>query len=105
MSDSIQKDDEKFNDLVTKQPLAFEPFAEYLSPKDDCIDVDDDKLEKLLYLQDITQGPVEDSSLEEKYEEEIMINEVIKMLDKDIETRIEQGEDPFEPFFIKKEDE
>jgi hypothetical protein len=105
MSDSIQKDDEKFNDLITKQHPTFESFAESLPSKNDSIDDDDAKLETLAYLQDITQGPREHDSLEEKYEEEIMINEVTKMLDNDFKRRLQQGEDPFAEFFRKKEDE
>jgi len=105
MSDSIQKDDEKFNDLITKQHPTFESFAESLPSKNDSIDDDDAKLENLAYLQDITQGPPEHASLEEKYEEEIMINEVTKMLDNDFKRRLQQGEDPFAEFFRKKEDE
>jgi len=105
MSDSIQKDDEKFNDLITKQHPTYESFAESLPSTNDNIENDDAKLETLVYLQDITQGPREHDSLEEKYEEEIMINEVTKMLDNDFKRRLQQGEDPFAEFFRKKEDE
>ena len=105
MSDSIKKDDEKFNDLITKQHPTFESFSESLPSKNDSIDDDDLKLEELAYLQDITQGPPEHASLEEKYEEEIMISEVTKMLDRDLRRRLDDGEDPFAQFFKEKEDE
>jgi len=105
MSDSIENDDKKFYDLITKQHPTFESYAESLPSKNDSIDDDDAKLENLAYLQDITQGPREHDSLEEKYEEEIMINEVTKMLDRDFKKRLEDGEDPFAEFFKQKEDE
>ena len=65
MSDSIKKDDEKFNDLITKQ----HPTSESLPSTNDNIEDDDAKLEILACLQDMTQGPPEHASLEEKYEE------------------------------------
>jgi hypothetical protein len=105
MNDSIENDDEKFNDLITKQHPTFESFAESVEESKDVIENDDAKLENLAYLQDITQGPPEHASLEEKYEEEIMINEVTKMLDKDFKRRLDNGEDPFAQFFREKEDE
>jgi len=99
MSNSIENDDKKFNDLITKQHPTFESFTESVEQSDDVIENDDAKLENLTYLQDITQGPPEHASLEEKYEEEIMINEVVKMLDKDFKSRFESPDnDPFAPF-------
>ncbi len=106
MSDSIKKDDEKFNDLITKQHPTFESFTESLSSTNDNIEDDDAKLENLAYLQDITQGPPEHASIEEKYEEEILIDQVTKMLDNDFRRRKESPDnDPFAPFFIQEEDE
>ena len=105
MSNSIENDDKKFNDLITKQHPTFESFTESVEQSDDVIENDDAKLENLAYLQDITQGPREHDSLEEKYEEEIMINEVTKMLDRDFKKRLEDGEDQFAEFFREKEDE
>ena len=106
MSDSIKKDDEKFNDLITKQHPTLESFAEHMASKDNGIESDDAKLENLAYLQDITQGPTEHASIEEKYEEEILIDQVTKMLDNDFRRRRESPDnDPFAPFFIQEEDE
>ncbi len=105
MSDSIKKDDDKFNDLIAKQHPTAESFYDSVKSKEDQIENDDEKLENLVYLQDITQGPPEHASLEEKYEEEIMISEVTKMLDRDLRRRLDDGEDPFAQFFKEKEDE
>lgn len=105
MNYSIKKDDEKFNDLITKQHPTFESFTESLSSTNNNIEDDDAKLENLIYLQDMTQGPQEHASIEEKYEEEIMISEVTKMLDRDLRRRLDDGEDPFAEFFKEKEDE
>jgi len=100
MSDSIKKDDEKFNDLITKQHHSFESFAESVQRPKDKIETDDEKMERLMDLQEGSdKNPDGNLSLEEKYENELMIQQVIKILDESSEQ-----EDPFAKFF-KDDDE
>jgi hypothetical protein len=101
MSDSISKDDKKFEGLFQKQS-SDNDWPE-LKPEGK-IEEDDSKLDHLLFLQDIAQGQPEHASIEEKYEEEILINQVTKMLDGEINKQIDE-EDAFTKFFNKPEDE
>ena len=109
MNDSIEKDDEKFNDLITKQHPTLESFTESLKPVEDSIENDDNKMDDLLYLQSLSEEISEHATLEEKYEEEILIDQVTKMFDNDFRKRREADSsaelDPFAQFFNQEEDE
>lgn len=106
MSDSIQKDDEKFDELITKQHSTFESFTESKRSKEESIENDDAKLDEMLSLQESTETAPDPISIEQKYEEEILIHEVTKLLDNEFRRRRENSsqefdENPFEQFFKK----
>ena len=78
MNDSLKKDDEKFKDLIMKQYPNFESFIDSLKSKKDVIENDDNKIDNLLCLQAMNKCVPEYSSIEEKYEDELLIEEFIK---------------------------
>ncbi len=76
MSDLIKKDDEKFDDLITKQY----PEGKLIKsePSDDQIENDDAKMEDYLYLQAISEADEEVfNSVEEKYEIKILTEKFV----------------------------
>ena len=83
MPDQIEKDDEKFNRMIVKQHPTADSFfsAERKSKGQDKIEEDDERMEELLMLQSLTETdePVYDS-LEEKYEEKIIMDEVSEIV-------------------------
>ena len=93
----IEKDDKKFNDLSKKGHSvgSIKPFV------DNRLKNDDEKMEDLLILQDLTETEPVYDSIEEKYEEEILIDSVTKMLNR----KFQQAEQEGRPFFVKEEDE
>ena len=69
------------------------------------IEYDDEKMEELIFLQTLSKKP-EFNSIEEKYEEEILLNEVVKSLDKAFEQKGQSdSQDQFEEFFVDIKDE
>lgn len=53
----------------------------------DPIESDDEKMEELLTLQSMTEVPEEPSSLEEKYEEQLIMEQVLEIVDKQLSQR------------------
>ena len=76
MSDFVEKSDKKFNELFVKQHPTC-PHTE----SDNLIDRDDDKMEDLMFLQEVSQEE-ESKSIEEKYEEQFVLDEISAMIDK-----------------------
>lgn len=101
MSDSIKNDDKKFNDLITKQNSTYDSFIESNKELTD-IEKDDEKLDRLFEIQ--TEEVTEHDSLEEKYETEILIQEITKLLGGVSKNRLEEGEDLFSQFFIDEDE-
>ncbi len=104
MSDSIQKDDDKFNELIAKERSTTESYHDSVQEtSEDNIENDDKKLDELFGLQESIDTPIEYNSIEEKYEQEIVIHQVTKLLDKAYQQRrdSDSDEDPFEQFFKK----
>lgn len=85
MNNSIEDDDKKFNKLITKQHSTCESFVSANSKPADSIEEDDEKLEKLLFFQDLTQTENKHESLEEKYEQEIIMEQISKKWMKSLE--------------------
>ena len=83
MPDQIDKDDEKFNQMITKQHPTADAFfkAERVAEGQDSIEQDDEKIDELLMLQSMseTDEPIYDS-IEEKYEEQIVMKEISEMV-------------------------
>lgn len=83
MPDQIDKDDEKFNQMITKQYPTVDSFfkAERVAEGQDPIEQDDEKIDELLMLQSMseTDEPIYDS-IEEKYEEQIVMKEISEMV-------------------------
>jgi hypothetical protein len=102
MSDSIQKDDEMFNKLLTKQHPTLESFIDAQPKSNNVIDVDDAKMDEMLEIQTISglRKELEYSSLEEKYEEKLLIEKLVTQL---IGQRLEDIND--DTFFLTKDDE
>ena len=76
MNNPIEKEDKKFREMMTKQKYD-EPL---LVPDDDEINNDDIKLDELLTLQSISEPIPEPSSIEEKYEEELIFEQVAELI-------------------------
>lgn len=84
MPDQIEKDDEKFNQMIVKQHPTADSFfrAERAVEGRDPIEQDDEKIEDLMMLQSLSsddENPVY-ASLEEKYEEKIIMDEVSEIV-------------------------
>lgn len=84
MPENIDKDDEKFNDLLIKQHPTYESFheAQKQDKVQDPIEKDDEKLDEMLVLQANTEKEVKYSSIEDKYEEKLIIDEVTRIISK-----------------------
>lgn len=95
MSDSVKNDDKKFNELFVKQ----HPTCPHTEP-DDLIDKDDNKMEDLMFLQDLSQEE-KPQSIEEKYEEQFVLDEISELIDKAMK---EHGFKEVSEFFPEKED-
>jgi len=78
MNDSLKKDDEKFRDLIAKQHPTFKSFADSRESEEDVIENDDDKMDNLLCLQSLNGEELKYNSIEEKYEDELLIEEFLK---------------------------
>lgn len=102
MESSITKDDKKFNDLIVKQHRNAEGF--FVKKTSGVIDEDDAKMEDLTLLQEISEKEPKHDLIEEKYEEKILIEQVIKMLDgKSEKNRQSPFERVFEDSFYNEE--
>ena len=91
MSDSIEQDDQKLKGMLIQQ----HPDGPPIIQSDDSIETDDIKLDELLTLQSISEPLPEPPSIEEKYEEEIIFEQVAKLINsrlakKDVEQAIEE---------------
>ncbi len=87
MSDSIKKDDEKFNDLLKKQ-------GTFTNEPTDDLDKLDDKMEDMMMIQEISNNDVpEYESVEEKYEIELLLKQFGKKIMENF--KIEDIEDMF----------
>lgn len=106
MSDSIQNDDVKFRELVSKQHNTFDSFVDSIPKTEDVIEQDDNKIDDLLILQSLSEDDeVKYDSIEEKYEEHILIDEINRSINEDIIWADEvAGFDPFSRFFPEEED-
>lgn len=86
MSDPIKEDDAKFQDLLVKQFPTIHEFVESLPKSEDAIENDDIKMDDLLLLQSVaSDGKIEYDSIEQKYEDEILMEEISKAVNEDIE--------------------
>lgn len=77
MNDSVQKDDEKFDKLYNKQ--RYED-RNHLDPET-LLEKENDKMEDLMFLQEVSQKE-EPKSIEEKYEEQFVLDEISELIDK-----------------------
>ena len=102
MNNSIEKDDEKFRNLISKQRSTSESFVDSLRSDEDVIENDDNTMDDLLFYQSLSEDEPKHASIEEKYEEEIMIQEVTKIIEKNL---VNCDDDPFAVFFNDEEDE
>jgi hypothetical protein len=93
MNDSIENDDQKLKGLFIKQYPDGPPIRE----SDDSIENDDIKLDELLTLQSISEPMPEPSSIEEKYEEELVFEQIAELIQHRLATKeepiIEENED------------
>ena len=87
MPDQIEKDDEKFNQMIVKQHPTADSFfkAEREAEGQDPIEQDDEKIDEMLMLQSMSESdePVY-SSLEEKYEEQLIMDEVSEIVNRQL---------------------
>ena len=97
MSDSIEQDDQKLKGMLIQQ----HPDGPPIIQSDDSIETDDIKLDELLTLQSISEPLPEPPSIEEKYEEEIIFEQVAKLINsrlaakEDVEQVIEEMEEEY----------
>lgn len=95
MPNQIEKDDEKFNKLIVKQHPTADSFfkSERTEKGQDPIEQDDEKLDDLLMLQSLSDKdePVYDS-LEEKYEEKIIMDEISEIVSRQLRKLNEEGD-------------
>lgn len=84
MANSIEKDDEKFNNLLVKQYPTLDEFVDSVkeqNPIKDVIESDDEKMDEMLLLESLSEdGQPEYNSIEEKYEVEIILQDFGKRL-------------------------
>jgi hypothetical protein len=92
MNDIIKQDDEKLCEMIVKQYPDGYPIFE----TDNAIENDDLKIEELLDLQSVSELPPEPSSIEDKYEEELLFKQIAE----DIVRRLNE-----EPMIIEYDDE
>jgi hypothetical protein len=85
MPDQIDKDDEKFNQMIVKQHPTADSFFKTQSKDKDAIEKDDEKMDELLTFQSMTEDVVEYGSIEEKYEEHLMMDEITKIIERQME--------------------
>jgi hypothetical protein len=98
MNNSIKKDDEKFNSLISKQHSTAEGYANSIEKSKDVIENDDEKLEDLMILQDFSnKEPIENLSIEEKYEVNIAVEQFLKKINGQMDRNIDV--DSFEAIF------
>jgi hypothetical protein len=96
MSDSIEQDDQKLKGMLMKQHPDSPPVYEN---NDSSIEKDDIKIDELLTLQSISEPVPEPNSIEEKYEEELVFEQIAELINhrlsakKDTEQIIEELED------------
>jgi len=74
--ESIRQDDQKFCEMQAKQHPDGPPVCE----SNDTIEKDDLKLDDLMVLQSLSEPPPEYSSIEEKYEEEIVFEQIAGLI-------------------------
>ena len=91
MSDSIEQDDQKLKGMLIQQ----HPEGPPIHQSDDSIENDDIKLDELLTLQSISEPLPVPPSIEEKYEEELIFEQVAELINsrlalKDIERMKEE---------------
>ena len=84
MNDSIEQDDKKFLELFVKENSTLDEYLKGTFIAKNSIEADDQKMDELLgkQLWDDFQTPVRHDSIEEKYENEILIERVIRMAEK-----------------------
>jgi len=95
MTDETRKDDEKFIDLVTKQHPTVNSYVRSLQKSEDVIEEDDNKMDDLLCLQSMSAegDAIEEKSIEEKYEDELLIDHITKAVNQDVESWLfEEGD-------------
>ena len=95
MSDFVEKDDKKFNELFVKQ----HPSCPHLEPET-LLEKEDDKMEDLMFLQEVSQEE-EPKSIEEKYEEQFVLDEISELIDKAMK---EQGFKEINEFFPEEKE-
>jgi hypothetical protein len=94
-SESIEQDDQRFCEMMVKQ----HPDGPPIYQGDDSIEKDDVKLDELLTLQSISEPLPEPSSIEEKYEEELVFEQIAELINdrlaakEDVEQVIEEMEE------------
>jgi hypothetical protein len=95
MADQIEKDDEKFNRMIVKQHPTADSFfrAERAAEGQDPIEKDDEKLDDMLMLQSLSESeePVY-SSLEEKYEEQLIMDQVSEIVGRQLSKMNEESD-------------
>jgi hypothetical protein len=76
MSDPIEQDDQTLKGMLMKQ----HPEGPPVCKSDNSIENDDIKLDELLVLQSLSEEILEPSSIEEKYEEELIFEQVAELI-------------------------
>lgn len=98
MNNSIEQDDQALKGMLMKQ----HPEGPPVCKSDDSIENDDIKLDELLVLQSLSEEIPESSSIEEKYEEELIFEQVAELINsrlaakEDVEQIIEEMEEEYE---------
>lgn len=83
MPDQIEKDDEKFNQMIVKQHPTADSFfkSERVAEGQDAIEQDDEKIDEMLMLQSMSESEEPAySSIEEKYEEQLIMDQVSEIV-------------------------